>query len=188
MHRSRLMDAWVFSRHADVDAILRDHRRFASDPRKRERARRQRQARMPSDGYPMLFLDPPDHTRLRNLVNKAFTRRAVTGFEPHIRAHVAALLDAIDDPAGFDLMEAVATPLPVIVIAEMLGVPPADRARFKTWSAQLARLLEPTLSAEEREIVARAATSRATREATWRSAAASTTASGRRWRSWRVAS
>ena len=101
VHRSLLMDAWVFSRHADVDAILRDHRRFASDPRKRERAR-QRQARMRPEDCSLLFLDPPDHTRLRNLVNKAFTRRAVTGLEPHIRAHVTALLDAVDGPAGFD--------------------------------------------------------------------------------------
>ena len=159
VHRSRLMDAWVFSRHADVDAILRDHRRFSSDPRKRERARRQRQARMRSDDYSLLLLDPPDHTRLRNLVNKAFTRRAVTRLEPHIRANVTALLDAVDGPAGFDLMEAVATPLPVIVIAEMLGVPPGDRARFKIWSAQRARLLEPTLSVQEREVAARTATS-----------------------------
>ena len=60
VHRSRLMNAWVFSRHADVDAILRDQRRFASDPRKRERARRQRQVRMGSEDYSMLFLDPPD--------------------------------------------------------------------------------------------------------------------------------
>ena len=158
VHRSLLMDAWVFSRHADVDAILRDHRRFASDPRKRERAR-QRQARMGPEDYSLLFLDPPDHTRLRTLVNKAFTRRAVTGLEPHIRAHVTALLDAVDGPAGFDLMEAVAMPLPVIVIAEMLGVPPEDRSRFKTWSARRARLLEPTLSERDREIGARAATS-----------------------------
>ena len=107
----------------------------------------------------MLFLDSPDHTRLRNFVNRAFTRRTVTGLEPHIRAHTTALLDAIGDLAGFDLTEAVATPLPVIVIAEMLGVPPEDRARFKAWSAQRARLLEPTLGAGEREVAARAAQS-----------------------------
>ncbi len=52
---------------------------------------------------PMLFLDPPDHTRLRNLVNKAFTRRAVTGLEPRSRAHVAALLDGVDGPSGESL-------------------------------------------------------------------------------------
>ena len=60
------------------------------------------------------------------------------------------LLDAIDDPAGFDLMTAVARPLPVIVIAEMLGVPPQDRARFTAWSNQRARIIEPTATERER--------------------------------------
>ena len=68
------------------------------------------------------------------------------------RGILGTLLDDIDDPAGFDLMRAVARPLPVIVIAEMLGVPPEDRDRFKIWSAQRARLLEPTISRREREV------------------------------------
>ena len=155
VHRSRLMNAWVFSRYADVDTVLRDHRRFSSDPRKRTVSRRQ-QATLPGpDDYTMLFLDPPDHTRLRALVNKAFTRRAVNALEPHIRGLMHTLLDEVD-PAGFDLMEAVALPLPVIVIAEMLGVPPEDRARFGTWSKQRARLLEPTITPGEREVAAQA--------------------------------
>ena len=156
VHRSRLMNAWVFTRYADVDAVLRDHRHFSNDPRKRDLTRRQ-QATLPTpDDYTMLFLDPPDHTRLRGLVNKAFTRRAVNALEPHIRGLMGALLDAVDDPAGFDLMETVAMPLPVIVIAEMLGVPPEDRAQFRTWSNQRARLLEPTIGPPEREIAAAA--------------------------------
>ena len=155
VHRSRLMNAWVFSRYADVDTVLRDHRRFSNDPRKRDLNRRQ-QATLPGpDDYTMLFLDPPDHTRLRALVNKAFTRRAVNALEPHIRGLMDSLLEEVD-PNGFDLMEAVALPLPVIVIAEMLGVPPEDRARFGTWSKQRARLLEPTITPREREVAARA--------------------------------
>ena len=155
VHRSRLMNAWVFSRYADVDAILRDHRRFASDPRKRTLSRRQ-QGTLPDPGdYTMLFLDPPDHTRLRALVNKAFTRRAVNALEPHIRSLMNSLLDDVD-PSGFDLMEAVAVPLPVIVIAQMLGVPPEDRARFRTWSNRRARLLEPTITPRERTVAAEA--------------------------------
>ena len=150
VHRSRLMNAWMFARHADADAILRDHRNFGSDPRKGTLTARQ-QAMLPApDEFTMLFLDPPDHRRLRALVNKAFTPRAVQALEPRIRATLAALLDDIDDPGGFDLMRAVAHPLPVIVIAEMLGVPPGDRARFAVWSAQRARLLEPTVSPRER--------------------------------------
>ena len=149
VHRSRLMNAWVFSRYADVDTVLRDHRHLSNDPRNRTLSRRQ-QGALPNPGdYTMLFLDPPDHTRLRALVNKAFTRRAVNALEPHIRGLMNSLLDAAD-PSGFDLMEAVANPLPVIVIAEMLGVPPEDRARFRTWSNRRARLLEPTISPRAR--------------------------------------
>ena len=98
----------------------------------------------------MLLLDPPDHTRLRALVNKAFARQSVNALETRIRGLMGGLLDAIDDPAGFDLMTAVARPLPVIVIAEMLGVPPQDRARFTTWSNQRARIIEPTATERER--------------------------------------
>ena len=138
VHRSRLVNAWVLSRHAEIDAILRDHRRFSNDPRKGTLSRQQR-ANLPADEeFTMLFLDPPDHKRLRALVNKAFTPRAIDALEPHIRSLLGSLLDDIDDPAGFDLMKAVAQPLPVIVIAEMLGVPPEDRAQFKLWSDQRA--------------------------------------------------
>ena len=150
VHRSRLLKGWVFSRYADVDTVLRDHRRFSSDPRKRNLSRRQQATLPPPADYTMLFLDPPDHTRLRALVNKAFTRRAVNALEPHIRSLMHSMLDAVD-PSGFDLIEAVANPLPVVVIAEMLGVPAEDRARFRVWSAQRARLLEPTTGARERE-------------------------------------
>ena len=152
VHRSRLMNAWLFTRHADVDTILRDHRHFSSDPRKGDLSRSQRVSLPPDDEFTMLFLDPPDHKRLRALVNKAFTPKAVNALESHIRSLLGALLDDIDDPAGFDLMEAVAQPLPVIVIAEMLGVPPKDRAQFKLWSAQRARTLEPMISAQERAL------------------------------------
>ena len=151
-HRSRLMNAWLVARHADADAILRDHRTFASDPRRGALTRRQ-QAMLPAaDEFTMLILDPPDHTRLRALVTRAFTSRAVNALEARIRAATAALLDAIDDPGGFDLMAALAQPLPIIVIAEMLGVPAEDRDRFKRWSMQRARLLEPTVSFRERAI------------------------------------
>ena len=150
VHRSRLMNAWMFSRHADIDVILRDHQRFANDPRKGKLSRRQRANLPAEEEFSILFLDPPDHKRLRALVNKAFTPKAVNALEPHIRALLGALLDDIDDPAGFDLMDAVARPLPVIVIAEMLGVPPEDRAQFKIWSDQRARVLEPMIDARER--------------------------------------
>ena len=156
VHRSRLLNAWMFTRHGDVDAIMRDHRHFGNDPRQGTLSPRQMAMLPAPDEFTMLFLDPPDHTRLRALVNKAFTPRAVNALEPKIRGIMGALLDDIDDPAGFDLMRAVAKPLPVIVIAEMLGVPPEDRAQFNTWSAQRARLLEPTIGRREREAAAAA--------------------------------
>ena len=151
VHRSRLMNACLFTRHADVDAILRDHRRFGNDPRNGSLTRRQQAMLPPPDEFSMLILDQPDHTRLRALVSKAFTHKAIHALEPRIRDILGALLDDIRDPSGFDLMQAVAQPLPVIVIAEMLGVPPEDRARFKIWSAQRARLVEPTIGRRERK-------------------------------------
>ena len=127
VHRSRLLNAWLITRHADADAILRDHRNFTSDPRLGTLTRRQRAMLPAEDKLPMLILDPPDHTRLRAFVSKAFTSRAIDALESRIRATAAALLDAIDDPGGFDLVAAVAQPLPIIVIAEMLGVPAEDQ-------------------------------------------------------------
>ena len=158
VHYSRLMNALLFTRYRDVDAILRNHRHFSSDPRKRRASGRQRASLPSPEDMTMLFLDPPDHTRLRALVNKAFTRKAVNALEARVRGLMEGLLDDVADPAaGFDWMEAVANPLPVIVIAEMLGVPPEDRARFRIWSDRRARILEPTLTAREREIAGEAA-------------------------------
>ena len=150
VHRSRLFKAWVFTRHADVNAILRDHLRFGNDPRKGTLSSRQLAMLPPPNEYTMLLLDPPDHTRLRALVRKAFTPKAVNALESRIRSMMRVLLDEIDDPGAFDLMQAVAWPLPVMVIAEMLGIPADDRAQFRIWSAQRARLLEPTISRRER--------------------------------------
>ena len=149
-HRSTLLNAWLFTRHADVDAILRDHRRFGSDPRKGRLSPRQRALLPPADEFTMLLLDPPDHTRLRGLVNPAFAQRAVNAMEPRIRAILGALLDDIADPAAFDFMQAVARPLPVMAITEMMGVPLEDRERFKVWSGLRARMLEPTIGLRER--------------------------------------
>ena len=150
VHRSWVLKGSVFVRHGNVNAILRDHRRFGNDPREGTLSFRQRAMLPPPDEYTMLMLDPPDHTRLRALVNKAFTPRAVAALEPRIRGILGTLLDDIENPGAFDLMEAVARPLPVIVIAEMLGVPAEDRAQFRIWSAQRARLVEPTIGPRER--------------------------------------
>jgi cytochrome P450 len=157
VHWSPLMRSWVFSRYQDIDAILRDHKRFSNDLRQRPNAPTM-QASTPAAGGPsMLFLDPPDHTRLRSLVSKAFTPQAVEALESRIQAIVTELLDQIPDPTAFDLMETIAYPLPVIVMAELLGVPPKDRAQFKLWSNRRARVLEPTITPGEMKIAYQAA-------------------------------
>ena len=82
----------------------------------------------------MLSQDPPEHTRLRRLVSKAFTPRSMQKMRPLIQEIVNELLDGIAGRAEFDMVSELAWPLPVIVIAEMLGIPREDRKRFKRWS------------------------------------------------------
>ena len=151
VHRSLLTHAWVLTRYADVDAVLRDHRRFSNDPRRREAAHRGIGA-LPAgpDDYSRLLLDPPEHTRLRRLVNEAFTPLAIEALEPRIRTITAELLERVATPTSCDLVRDVAQPLPLRVIMWMLGVPPESFRRFEVWSKQRARLLELTVSARER--------------------------------------
>ena len=136
---NELFEAWIFTRFEDVDAVLM-HPRFSADrtqarTRFSEMIRQQQEQFGPFSQAPtMLTSDPPEHTRLRRLVSKAFTPRAVEDLRPRIREIVAELLDGVAGRETFDLVDEIAYPLPVIVIAEMLGVPPADRAEFKRWS------------------------------------------------------
>jgi cytochrome P450 len=82
-------------------------------------------------------MDPPDHRKLRSLVSQAFTPRVVAGLEPRIRAIAGELLDEVGGAARFDVVDALAYPLPIIVIAELLGVPVADRPLFTRWAQVL---------------------------------------------------
>jgi cytochrome P450 len=90
----------------------------------------------------MLLQDPPDHTRLRTLVSRAFTPRAIEGLHGQIQSIMDGLLDAIVDRGAADLIADFAYPLPVSVINEMLGVPARDRALFRQWSFDIARSLD----------------------------------------------
>jgi len=85
----------------------------------------------------MLFTDPPQHTRLRGLVNKAFTGTAIKQLGPRVTQIADELLAALHDGQATDLITAYAFPLPIIVISELLGVPDRDRADFREWSAVL---------------------------------------------------
>ena len=94
-------------------------------------------------GVSMLDRDPPDHTRLRRLVSKAFTPRAVEALRPRITGLVDGMLDAAEEQGQVDLVDALAFPLPFAVIAEMLGTPPADHERIRQLSGTVVRSLEP---------------------------------------------
>ena len=90
-----------------------------------------------------LFMDPPDHTRLRGLVSKAFTARTIERLRPRVRAVMNELIERVKDRGKLELVEDVAYPLPVTIISEMLGVPMEDHEVFKEWSKELARSLDP---------------------------------------------
>jgi cytochrome P450 len=89
-----------------------------------------------------MFLDPPDHTRLRSLVSQAFTPRMVESLRPRIQSLVDELLDVVVGTGEMDVLADLAYPLPTVVICELLGVPPEDREKFKGWSADASRLLD----------------------------------------------
>jgi cytochrome P450 len=160
VHRSAIMRGWVLSRHADVFAVLRDQR-FGVEP---EHAGAPAPPPEIAEGafyrlfrHSLLSLDPPDHTRLRALARKAFTRGAVERMRPRIAAIVDELLAEPLRRGEMDIISDFAFPLPVIVIAEMLGVPPEDRAQFKAWSDDLGEGLEPLLTPEQVQRADRAA-------------------------------
>ena len=144
VHRLRMINAWVLTQYEDVNAVLRDHSRFGRD--------------YGDDGEykSLLYLDPPDHTRLRALVSKAFTPRSVSELGPRIQQIVDDLLDATEGRDQFDLISTFAYPLPVTVIAEMLGVPSEDMDTFKEWSNDVALSVEPTVNDGQQRRIAEA--------------------------------
>lgn len=120
---------WNVFRYADVQRVLQDHPTFSSDL-SGERPLAQRDALQAS----VISTDPPRHQRLRALVSKAFSPRSVSDLAPRIQAITDLLLDAVADRDQIDVVADLAYPLPVMVIAELLGVPTEDRATFKRWS------------------------------------------------------
>ena len=153
VHWSELLEAWVLTRYDDVSALLKDSR-FSADRRKannrfaQEAVKRMQEGGPLADATTMLGADPPEHTRLRGLVSKAFTPRVVEAMRPHIQEIVDSLLDDVQESGRMDIIGDLAYPLPVIVIAEMLGVPPADRDDFKRWSDDIVATLGPLVAPE----------------------------------------
>lgn len=121
----------LVARYADVTAILRDHQCFSSVRARSPEIREEGPFR---GATTMLFADPPVHSRLRRLVSRDFTPRRIREMEPRVRGFAAMLLDRVERKGEMEVMADVANALPVMVIAEMLGVPPEHYPQFKHWS------------------------------------------------------
>jgi pimeloyl-[acyl-carrier protein] synthase len=134
---------WILTRYKDVQLVLRDSR-FSVEREKADLVKQYRDVipmqLIGESGVlrSMLLMDPPHHTRVRGLVSKAFTPRRVAELEPRIQAIIDELLE--DPGDGMDVIADFAVPLPAVVIAELLGVPPEDHPRFKAWSTELIAL------------------------------------------------
>ena len=150
---------WVLTRYEDVAAILRDAR-FIKEPLAALVAARFGSEVPRGVGLSMLDRDPPDHTRLRSLVSKAFTPRVVEGLRPRIQAIVDDLIARAEPTGSMDLIEEFAYPIPVNVICEMMGVPVRDHERFKGWSLDIARGLDSIWLPPDSEIPRRSAAAR----------------------------
>jgi cytochrome P450 len=142
---------WLVFRHENVVELLRDPA-CRKDPAVAVEGP-YREPLLESD-YSILFMDDPDHRRIRGLVTQAFSKRAVDGHRQRTQ-DIDQLLDQVATATGpVDLIAALAVPLPIIVIAEILGIDPADQGDFKRWSDDMALSFDETLTAAESERVA----------------------------------
>jgi cytochrome P450 len=150
----------VLTRYDDVVLALRDPR-FGRDGFEpliaAQYGREGEEGRLPRS---MLWRDPPDHTRLRTLVSKAFTPRVIEEMRLHIQAIVDGLLDQVQDRNGMDMIADLAYPLPVTVICEMLGVPLDDHSAIRGWSSDIARSLDSIGLLADPDVTARGASAR----------------------------
>jgi cytochrome P450 len=143
VHFSAALQAWILTRYEDCLTVMRDNGTFSSDAHNArgqlaEALQQQRRESPVGDVSTVLGVDPPRHTEMRAIVNRAFTPRRVQALRPRIEEIARELLAAAPVAGEFELMTGLAQPLPVIVIAELLGVPAADRGRFKHWSNAIA--------------------------------------------------
>jgi cytochrome P450 len=140
VRKDPLAPVWILTRYDDIAAMLRDPR-YRKDPFAAERLPRivweqlgVEQDRVDADSVSMLFLDPPQHTRVRSAFARAFTPASLAALRPRIELICRNRLDRVHASGQMELIADLAYPLPVIVIAEMLGFPAEDYSKFKTWS------------------------------------------------------
>jgi cytochrome P450 len=168
VRKDPLAPVWVITSYAETMTMLRDPR-FKKDPFASERlpriARQQlgvsdaSAGRASAEMVSMLFLDPPEHTRVRSIFTKAFTPRRLESLRPRIEQITHKLLDRAESRARggvIDLVADLAYPLPVTIIAELLGFPPEDYQRIKKWSDEMAGALALNPSTEAQTIAYRA--------------------------------
>jgi hypothetical protein len=145
VHHDKMLGRVLLTRAADIAAVLKDrslsvdHQKAAPD----SIVQRFLTAQDRDAPRSMLVLDDPDHARLRRLVTQAFSARAIEAMRPEVARVADELLDAVAGEPEFDLIENFASPLPIIVIAAMLGIDSADRADFRRWSKALANVFTP---------------------------------------------
>ncbi|HEX2922539.1 MAG TPA: cytochrome P450 [Chloroflexota bacterium] len=140
-------DMWAVYRHEDVQRVLSDYALFSSGRERMLQRVSQAVGRHPFRNS-LISTDPPRHRQLRQLVSKAFTPKAVADLEPRISEIADDLLDQVVDSGRMELIGDLSFPLPVIVIAELLGIPGEERAQFKAWSDRLIGDSEQILAGE----------------------------------------
>ncbi|GGX65683.1 cytochrome P450 [Streptomyces fructofermentans] len=149
VHHYAPTNQWLVPHHADVSALLRDRRlgrtyqhRFTHEDFGRTAPPAEHEPFHVLNDHGMLDLEPPDHTRIRRLVSKAFTPRTVERLRPYVDRLASELVGELVAAGGGDLLTVVAEPLPVAVIAEMLGIPESERSQLRPWSADICGMYE----------------------------------------------
>lgn len=150
---------YVISRHADVDALLRDDRFGVATPpawRDAFATVAPPSVRMLSENL-LLFVDPPQHTRIRALVSQAFTPRRVEALRPRLTHMIDALLDQLATAPSFDVVHEIAEPFPIMAITELLAVPDTDRDQLRDWTLDLTAFDDIPIDVEALPAAGRAA-------------------------------